>query len=290
MSRVALATSRFALPGATAALEAHEDVDSPLLISELARLGIEATLEVWDDDQVDWESYDLVVLRSTWGYAAKIHEFLRWSHARARLINPFAIVEYSSDKHYLGDLATQGFPVIATTYCEVGEDPVFPAGEFVVKPAVGAGSIDVERFAAEEVGAAREHVARLHRSRRCALIQPYVATIDEYGERALIFLDGEFSHAMTKRAHLNVAPEKRDGEFRTRQMSRSEAEPEALRLAQELLSGRFADLAYGRVDLVNTPDGWRLMELEFVEPALYLTYDDRAAARAALAVVRRIPS
>ncbi len=114
--------------------------------------------------------------------------------------------------------------------------------------------------------------------------------IDEYGERALIFLDGEFSHAMTKRAHLNVAPEKRDGEFRTRQMSRSEAEPEALRLAQELLSGRFADLAYGRVDLVNTPDGWRLMELEFVEPALYLTYDDRAAARAALAVVRRIPS
>ncbi len=288
MSRVALATSKFALPGAPAALEAHEDVDSPLLIAELARLGIEATLEVGDDDQVDCESYDVVVVRSTWGYAAKIEEFLRWAHARARLINPFAVVEYSSDKHYLGDLAAQGFPVITTTYCEVGEDPVFPAGEFVVKPAVGAGSIDVERFAAGEVEAARDHVMGLHRSRRCALIQPYVTAIDEHGERALIFLDGEFSHAMTKRAHLNVTPEKRDGDFRARQMSRSEAEPEALDLARELLRGRFADLAYGRVDLVNSLEGWKLMELEFVEPTLYLTYDDHAAARAALAIRRRL--
>lgn len=288
MSRVALATSRFALPGATPSLEAHVDVDSPLLITELARLGVEATLEVWDDDQVDWESYDLVVVRSTWGYAGAYPEFLAWAHARSRLINPYDVIEYSSDKHYLGDLADQGFAVIATAYCEVGEQPVFPTGDFVVKPAIGAGSIDAERFATADATAAREHVTRLHESGRCAVIQPYVSSIDEYGERALIFLDGEFSHAMTKRAHLNVVPEERDGNFRTRQMSRAEAEPEALALASELLTGRFADLTYGRVDLVNTPDGWQLMELELVEPALYLTFDDDAAARAARGVLRRI--
>jgi glutathione synthase/RimK-type ligase-like ATP-grasp enzyme len=266
------------------------DVDSPLLIAELARLGVAATLEVWDDDLVDWESYDLVVVRSTWGYASTYREFLAWAHARSRLVNSYDVLEYSSDKHYLGDLAAQGFSVIATSYCEVGEEPVFPAGDFVVKPVVGAGSIDAERFAASDDAGAREHVARLHASGRCAVIQPYVSSIDHYGERALIFFDGEFSHAMTKRAHLNVAPEERDGDFRTRQMSRAEAEPEALQLARELLTGRFADLAYGRVDLVNTPDGWQLMELELVEPALYLSFDDDAAARGAQAIARRIPT
>lgn len=289
MSRVALATSHFALPGAAATLMAHDDVDAPLLIAALEGLGVAATLEVWDDEMVDWESYDLVVVRSTWGYAEKYAEFLAWAHARASLINPYDVIEYSSDKHYLGDLAGRGFPVIPTTYCEVGESPEFPDVAFVVKPAVGAGSIDAERFGADDVAGATTHVEYLHQSGRCAVIQPYVESIDLHGERALIFLDGEFSHAMTKRAHLNVAPEDRDGEFRTRQMSRAEAEPDAVDLATSLLTGRFSDLAYGRVDMVSTPGGWQLMELELVEPALYLQYEEESPRRAARAIARRIP-
>ena len=289
MSRVALATSRVALPGAPASLVAHEDVDMPLLVDALARLGVAATPQVWDDDAVDWESYDLVVVRSTWGYADSYPEFLAWARARERLINPYEVLEYSSDKHYLGDLARQGFPVVDSTYCEVGEAPRFPDATFVVKPAVGAGSIDAARFEASDALAAAEHVARLHASGRCALIQPYVTSIDANGERALVFLDGEFSHAMTKRAHLTVAPEHRDGAFRTRQMSRAAAEPDAVELAARLMSGRFADLAYGRVDLVRTPEGWQLMELELVEPALFLGYDESSPARAARAIARRIP-
>jgi glutathione synthase/RimK-type ligase-like ATP-grasp enzyme len=288
VSRVALATSRVALPGAPASLVAHEDVDMPLLIAEFARQGVTAEARVWDDESVDWESYDLVVVRSTWGYADSYPEFLSWAHARARLINPYEVIEYSSDKHYLGDLARQGFPVIATSYCEVGDEPVFPDVDFVVKPAVGAGSVDAARFEATDILTAAEHVARLHASQRCALIQPYVSSIDVNGERALVFLDGEFSHAMTKRAHLNVAPEERDGDFRTRQMSGTLAEPDAVDLARSLMTGRFADLAYGRVDLVKTLDGWQLMELELVEPALFLSYDESAVTRAARAMIRRI--
>lgn len=289
MSHVAIATSRFALPGAAPSLLSHEDVDAPLLIGALRRLGVEATLEVWDDDAVGWESYDLVVVRSTWGYAQRYAQFLAWAHARARLINPYDVIEYSSDKHYLGDLASQGYPVIDTSYCEVGESPVFPEGAFVVKPAVGAGSIDAARFEAHDARGATRHVAYLHSSGRCAVIQPYVSSIDLHGERALIFLDGEFSHAMTKRAHLTIAPEDRDGEFRTRQMSRAAAESDAVDLARRLLTGRFAELAYGRVDLVATPDGWQLMELELVEPALYLRHDEQSAARAARAIADRLP-
>lgn len=289
MSHVAIATSRFALPGAAPSLTSHEDVDAPVLLSELRRRGVAASLEVWDDETVDWESYDLVVVRSTWGYAQRYTQFLAWARARARLINPYDVIEYSSDKHYLGDLARRGYPVIDTWYCEVGQTPVFPTGAFVVKPAVGAGSIDAARFAAHERVRATQHVAYLHSSGRCAVIQPYVASIERHGERALIFVDGEFSHAMTKRAHLSVAPEDRDGQFRTRQMSRADAEPDAVDLARSLLTGRFADLAYGRVDLVATSDGWRVMELELVEPALYLRYDERSASRLARALAGRLP-
>lgn len=289
MSRVALATSRFALPDAGASVTAHVDEDSPLLVAELARLGVAASVEVWDDEGVDWESFDMVVIRSTWGYADAYAEFLAWAHARARLLNPYPVIEYSSDKHYLGDLAAQGFAVIPTAYCELGEEPSFPAGEFVVKPAVGAGSIDAERFGDREHDAARAHVARLHESGRCAVVQPYVDAIDHNGERALIFLDGEFSHAMTKRAHLRVAAHQRDGDFRNRQMSAATAEDEAVQVASALLSGRFADLTYGRVDLVQTPEGWQLMELELVEPALFLSYAEGAAERCARAIARRLP-
>ena len=289
MSRVALATSRFALPGAAPSLLSHEDVDAPLLVEALEAEGVDAVLEVWDDESVDWESYDLVVVRSTWGYAETYDQFLAWAHARAHLINPYDVIEYSSDKHYLGDLARQGFAVIETTYCEVGETPQFPDGAVVVKPSIGAGSVDAARFEAGDLADAARHVARLHQSGRCAVIQPYVDSIDETGETALVFLDGEFSHAMTKRAHLMVAPEDRDGEFRTRQMSLAAAPLEAVTIAAEILTGRFADLAYGRVDLVATPRGWQLMELELVEPALYLRYDEGSARRAARGIVRRIP-
>ncbi len=289
MSRVALATSLFALPGAGPSVTSHLDEDMPVLVAELARLGVEARAEVWDDERVDWESYDLVVIRSTWGYADKYPEFLAWAHARAHLVNPYAVVEYSSDKHYLGDLAAQGHPVIETGFCEVGEEPAWPDGEFVVKPAIGAGSVDAERFTTDQHETARAHVGRLHAKGRAAVIQPYVAAIDEEGERGLVFLDGEFSHALAKRAHLKVAAHERDGAFRNRQTYAVTAEDGALDVARGLLSGGFADLTYGRVDLVKTPAGWQLMELELVEPALYLSFDEGAAARCARAIARRIP-
>ncbi|HEY5302628.1 MAG TPA: hypothetical protein VIJ86_01070 [Acidimicrobiales bacterium] len=288
MSRVAIATSRFAQPGARGGLEVHEDVDSPMVINALRVLGVEARLETWDDEDVDWESYDLVVVRSTWGYARVRDQFLAWARARPHLVNPYDVIEYCTDKHYLGDLFDQGLPVIASTYCEVGDEPVFPDGDVVVKPTVGAGSVDAARFTSTQLDAAREHVARLHAGGRCALIQPYVHSIDDNGERALVFIDGEFSHAMTKRAMLNVAPEDRDGDFRNRQMSPARGEAGAIEVAHQFLSGRLAGLTYGRVDLVATPEGWRLMELELVEPALYLGYDDRATARLTRAIVARL--
>lgn len=265
------------------------DPDSPLLLDALDAVGLDAQLAVWDDPSVDWESYDLAVIRSTWDYAPRRAQFLAWARGVARLANPYPVLEYSSDKCYLADLSARGQHVVPSFFCDVGDEPVFPDGDFVVKPRVGAGSIDAHRYGAAGHDRARAHVAELHARGRDVLIQPYVASVDEVGERALIFIDGSFSHAMTKGAMLNVAPGRRDASFRREQMSRAEAEPEAVAFATQILdAGGFAGLLYARVDAVRLDGRWALMELELVEPSLFLSFEPGAPARLAGAIKRRV--
>ncbi|HUY42820.1 MAG TPA: hypothetical protein VMU98_03535 [Acidimicrobiales bacterium] len=279
MTRVAVATC------------AGQDVDpdSPLLLDALAAQGVDAALCVWDDPRVAWADYDLVVIRSTWDYASRRAQFLDWARSVERLVNPFSVVEYSSDKHYLADLAAKNVLVVASTFCDVGSTPQFPDGDFVVKPCVGAGSMGAERYGREERARAREHVERLHAGGFDALIQPYVSSVDRWGERALVFIDGRFSHAMTKGAMLNVTQLDRNALYRREQMSRSGAEADALAAARRAFDAKgFSDLLYARVDLVHTAEGWALMELELVEPSLFLSYDESAPARLADAIRARL--
>jgi glutathione synthase/RimK-type ligase-like ATP-grasp enzyme len=274
---------------ATCASEQLVDPDSPLLLAALDAQGVAAELCVWDDARVRWDRFDLVVVRSTWDYTNRRAAFLEWANALHRVLNPVGVLAYSSDKHYLVDLAQRGHAVVATAFCDVGERPTFPDRDFVVKPCVGAGSIDAERFRPRDIDIALEHVARLHAAGRDAMIQPYVESVDTLGERALVFINATFSHAMTKGAMLNVASSDRDALFRREQMSRAIPEPEALAAAQAILDDhRFADLLYARVDLVNDDGKWRLMELELVEPSLFLGFDDNAAAALARAVRARL--
>ena len=274
---------------ATCAGDDLVDPDSPLLLDALAAAGVDAELVVWDDEGVDWDRFARVVVRSTWDYARRRDAFLAWASGLRRVLNPAQVLRYSSDKHYLDDLAMRGHDVVATTFCDVGDIPTFPAVDFVVKPCVGAGSIDADRYGPDDLERARAHVARLHGAGRDAMIQPYVTSVDTRGERALIFIDGAFSHAMTKGAMLNVAASDRDVLFRREQMSLAVAEPAALAAARAILDDhRFADLLYARVDLVDDEGTWRLMELELVEPSLFLSYCDTAPTALAMAIRARL--
>jgi glutathione synthase/RimK-type ligase-like ATP-grasp enzyme len=266
-----------------------DDPDNPSLFAALGDVGLSADLVIWDDDEVRWDDYDLVVIRSTWDYPSRRAEFLEWAKARPRLENPLSIIEYSSDKHYLADLEARGLGIIPSYFCPVGETPEFPVGDFVVKPCVGAGSLRVERYRDDQVGAATQHVHSLHGEGRDVLIQPYIHSVDTIGERGMVFIDGKFSHAMTKGAMLNVAQSDRDFLFRREQMSAALAEADAILYATEVLDTMdLSDLLYARVDLVATIRGWLVMELELVEASLYLTYDDEAAAKLASAISRRL--
>lgn len=287
MSRVAIATCA----------GVDVDPDAPLLLGALRAHGVEAEQRVWDDPAVEWHGYDLVVVRSTWDYSARRDEFLDWAREVPRLANPYEVLVYSSDKHYLADLAARGVEVVPSHFLDVGAPSTFdwaevtgPArGDVVVKPAVGAGSMHAERFTEADAASAFAHVADLHARGRDVLVQPYVSSVDTEGERAMVFIDGAFSHAMHKAALLNVTELDRNFLYRRRQMSLAPLDPETLAVAVRVLASAGAsDLLYARVDLVRHEGLWRVLELELVEPSLFLTHYESAAGVLAAAIARRV--
>lgn len=281
MRRVAIATSR--------SDDVNLDPDAELLLQALNQVGVEGSMCAWDDDSVNWSDFELTIIRSTWDYTRDREGFLTWARGVERLLNPYSIIEYSTDKHYLADLAARSHHIVPSTFCDVGDESAFPKGRFVVKPTVGAGSIDAEQYGVDDHDLARAHVRRLHAGGRDAMIQPYVSSIDDDGERAMVFIDGTFSHAMTKGAMLNTAPDDRDALFRREQMSVANAELDAVAFAEAVLDeAEFRGILYGRVDLVRMSEGWAIMELELVEPSLFLAYDDWAARRLADAIHARL--
>jgi glutathione synthase/RimK-type ligase-like ATP-grasp enzyme len=132
---------------AVATCASEVDADSEFLLRALEDVGVEAELVVWNDEGVSWDDYALTVVRSTWDYTSQREAFLAWARSLAHVANPYEVLDYSSDKRYLFDLAARGHRVVPTRLVAVGEVPTFYDVDFVVKPSVGAGSIDADRFA-----------------------------------------------------------------------------------------------------------------------------------------------
>jgi glutathione synthase/RimK-type ligase-like ATP-grasp enzyme len=292
---IALVTGSIAL---VTCAQLAEGEDAQVLGLALSALGMRSCWQVWDDPAVDWSAFDLAVLRSTWDYPANRHRFVAWAESVPRLANAVDVVAWNSDKRYLRDVAAAGVPVVPSEWSDPGEPVDLPIGEFVVKPSVGAGSRGVGRFGPGAHAAARSHVAALHDVGRAVMVQPYLADVETAGEIALIYLDGAFSHAVRKAAMLSevtvhdVAPEGPTGLFVPQRITAHRPDPEELDLGGRviaLLRERFGgDLFYARIDVVPTPGGLVMLELELVEPSLFLQYDQDAAARFAAAVRRRL--
>jgi hypothetical protein len=250
----------------------------------------------WDDPSVDWDAYDRVVIRSTWDYTTRLEEFLTWCDAVGpqRLRNRPDLVAFNADKRYLLELGVETVP---TVFVAPREPVPRLDGEIVVKPNISAGARDTGRFGAAFHGEASSLIERIQGSGRVALIQPYLESVDRRGETALVFFGGELSHVLRKRALLapdEVAP-RAAGELAPAAAMLSEdlvipgvAEPAELALADRVLSEvseRFGAPLYARVDLLSGPEGRPvLLELEVIEPALYLTDSAGASQRLAEAI------
>jgi glutathione synthase/RimK-type ligase-like ATP-grasp enzyme len=274
-----------------ATLPSGEEVEGDLLLDACRAAGLDAGYRDWAEPGTDWSGFDLVVIRSTWDYVPRRAEFEAWAASVPRLANPASVVSWNATKTYLTLLADAGVPVVETHFVKPGEQPPFPdAAEFVVKPAEGAGSMGAGRFAAADDGA-RRHVEALHRAGRTVMLQPYLADVDIAGETALIFFDGAYSHAIRKgpmlpESHVHPLDDKDDELFVAEEISArtpSAAEHDLARAALAAVPGG-ERLLYARVDLLPTPDGPVIGEVELIEPSLFLAFDAGAPQRLAAAI------
>lgn len=264
------------------------DTDTQWLVGALKKKSVQVAAAVWDDPNVDWAEFDLVVVRSCWDYASRRDEFLAWADRVPHLMNPASVLTWNTNKQYLTDLAAAGIPVIPTTWIGPEEQLDLPQeGELVIKPAVSIASLDTGRYPmwkSAQHQLAVEHVRRLQQDRRLVMIQPYMAGVDTVGETAMVFFRGEFSHALNKGAILDGPDTGIDRRFQPsggQQLQTQQPATAQLELAQQTLDAVPFDpehLLYARVDLVPADDGSPvLMELELTEPMLYFGQVPEAA-------------
>ena len=274
-----------ALRIATCRVLPEPDPDEAPLAAALAAGGFAAQLLGWDDPAIDWDAPIPTILRSTWNYPLAPDAFLAWLDriaAAGPVINPPDVVRGNLHKRYLLDLAARGVPVVPTTLVERGQScelAAFGASSIVIKPEIGAASLGTRRFAPGDP-AALAHLATLTAT-GAALVQPYVASIDHHGERALVWIDGELSHAIRKAPRFSGDHERVTGPFAVTDDERAVAEAALAPFADRIL--------YGRVDVARDATGQPMvLELELIEPSLYFVQRPAAADRFVAALRRRL--
>ena len=280
-------TRRVALVGSERGLRV--DPDLPIAAPALEAAGLLVDRVRWDDPDVPWDSYGLAVVRACWDYAWRREEFLAWAASVPRLRNPVEVLRWNTDKTYLRDLEDAGLPVVPTVWNPTSAAALPDAGEWVVKPSVSAGSRDTARWS--DAGDALAHVRELTTAGRTAMVQPYVDSVDQAGETAMLFLGGHFSHAVRKGPLLARGEGVRQDRDSRGDLRPVAATPEQRAAAQAVLDA-VPDLVpgappilYARVDLVTDAAGSPvLLELELTEPSLFLPQAPDGAA----AVVRAV--
>ncbi len=261
-----------------------------------------AEYRVWNDLSVDWSAYDRVVIRSAWDYSHRVEEFLDWARrvGPERLRNVPELVAWNSDKLYLADI---GVPIVPTAFVGPGDPLPLLDGEVVVKPNVSAGARNTGRFPVGRHAEAVDLIDRIRGLGRTALVQPYLESVDVRGETAIVFLGGERSHVLRKRPVLRaagIAPlsEGRAGVaavmLEDDLVVAGEATAVELRLADAviaMITARFGVPLYARVDMVHGADGSPVvMELEMIEPCLYLETAPGSVERFAEAIIAAEPT
>ncbi len=280
---------------ATCATLPEPDPDNAPLRAALAANGIDAAHLAWDAaDSPNWRAFDAVLLRSTWNYYEDAPRFLRWCESAAsatRLLNPLPAVRWNIHKQYLLELEARGIPIAPTELLRRGEAPDLTAillrrgwSDVVIKPAISAASFETRRFSNTHAPEAHAFLAA-HLAERDMLVQQFLPGVETTGERALIWIDGELTHAIRKNPRFaggveQVSPEALDPTPAERDLA-------AQTLAAAPIPAR--DLLYARIDVFPGPKGEPLLsELELIEPSLYFPQRPAALQRFVAAVTRRV--
>ena len=275
------------------------DYDMQLLLEAVTAQGLLVREVSWDDETIDWSSFDLVVIRSTWDYHRRYEQFMKWVSdvsSVTTLRNAQEVIRWNTDKHYLSEIEKSGLPVVPTAFANSTTDDwlaelerLILLGDVVVKPTISAGSNDTERHSSIE--SASVHISSLLNAGRAVMLQPYLIGIESEDETGLVFLDGIYSHAFAKGALLAAEKNMSGGLYAEERIASREATSEQLLIGERTinwLTQRFGKLLYARVDLVPGSAGPTIMEIELTEPSLYLALHPAAAEQLAKNISREM--
>ena len=268
------------------------DHDLPILVEAFAARGVQSDIVAWEDSTVQWSAFDAAIIRSTWNYLEHYEAFRAWMAATARatrLVNPLAVLEWNLHKSYLMEFARAGIAVVATELVRAGEDADWSAlfarhGELVVKPAISAGSFATIRVARGDAATAIAH--RSAHAQRDFLVQPLLQSVLKRGEANLVHFGGRFSHAVSKHARWDGDDEQARGSIEVSAEDKAFAQRVLNYVGCKGLAGCSESLAYARVDVAHDEDDHpMLMELELIEPSLFLTTSPANASMLVDAVI-----
>lgn len=258
---------------------AKEDIpDEDIILEEiLTDLGPDFTFEVWSDTSVDWTKYTHLLMKSPWDYFDRYAEFLDWCQKIKSLgilvFNDLDTVILNSDKRYLQLIQDRGYPIVPTIFNRKDQIPdieacfeTFKTEQIVIKPTVSGGAKNTLKI---EKGNWRENQDQIHKmlASEDFMLQPFIKEVAEVGEYSYLFFDGKFSHAVLK------SP--KSGEFRVQHFFGGQIhpiDPTLIELVyiQKIIDQFAADTLYARVDGVLIKGVFHLMELELIEPYLFL--------------------
>lgn len=271
--------------------------DDERAVGPLADRGWDVTYVSWRREGVDWDAYDVVVIRTPWDYQQAPETFLavltEIDASSARLENDLSLVRWNLRKTYLRALEAQGIPIVPTRWgrgLAVADLRAILDGardEVIVKPVVSANADDTFWLGTDAPDDVLADVAVAFEDRPY-MVQPFVRRVLDEGEFSLFYFDGAYSHTIRKTPAA--------GDFRVQEEHggeiRSVAPESALAVQGRAVMARLPTVPlYARVDLVRMGDGsFALMEVELIEPALYFRTDERSAGRFAEAMDRRVRS
>lgn len=266
-----------------------------LLFEPLRNLGWTAEEVSWKNKKVNWHNYDAVIVRSTWDYQDSSEEFinvLEKINKSTHLENDFDLMKWNMNKRYLFDLEQKGVKIVDTIWEKNFNPKLAPeyfdklnTEEIIIKPNISANADNTFRLTKERLLSNLTILENVFAQREF-MVQPFLNSIIVEGEYSLFFFDGEMSHAVLKK------PEEND--FRVQEEHGGDIQPikapsEIISIAKHIIQKLSTTPLYGRVDLVRTmKDDFALMELELIEPSLYLNKDEQAPQRFAKAFVDKM--
>lgn len=256
------------------------DIDEIPLVEGLKSAGHDASVAGWDDESVDWASFDAILIRATWNYAWHLDAFRAWiarANEQTTLINPIETLEWNLHKGYLKELQAAGIPIIPTAFFDRSASTSIMElceshgwSRIVIKPTVSAGSFGTRAFdlCKGEAPAAQAFFDEMIAQREM-MIQRFVPAVETVGETALIVIDGELTHAIEKRPRFDDQDEE--------VYLRESISDEMREIANKVINAANKDHLYARVDVIPDDDGsLMLSELEMLEPSLFFPYCARA--------------